>query len=165
MFRLVTSCAVVAGLLWVGGVQASPKGSPKGNHGNHKAGHAHGGKLHHTPPGRLHEVRRVGQGRGLYRDWHLTHGVKFSGGYLYGGKRQPHWAFRYWNPRLRCWSYWDPGTLRFYYWCAPDACYYPMTTCPSGRFDYDDDGDPSVPRGNGPSPVTNEQQVNVNVAE
>jgi hypothetical protein len=71
-----------------------------------------------------------------YANYHLTHGKVFSGGYCYPGKNHTHWAYHGWSKKYRCECYWCPSTCQYYYWCEPQACYYPVTyydaaPCPS----------------------------------
>jgi hypothetical protein len=62
--------------------------------------------------------------------YYHRHGVAFRGGYCYRGYNHHHWAYRVWDgPHCR-WQYYDPYLHCFYYWCAADNCYYPVTYCP-----------------------------------
>ena len=78
----------------------------------------------HRPTG--HVVRVVH----TTRAYHVTHGVRFSGGYYYRGRDHHHWTRRAWDPVHRRWNYWDPNLNVYYYWYAPGNCYYPVTYCP-----------------------------------
>jgi hypothetical protein len=68
------------------------------------------------------------------QDYHLTFGTKFSQGICYKGKDHCHWSYSCWLPSCGCTCYYCPCTLVYYYWCAPDECWYPITYCPYGRF-------------------------------
>jgi hypothetical protein len=149
--------AVAAGLLWVGSAQANHPGGHKGSHahpgpaakGKHNAHrHSHDPHAHHrvhghhrgrhVPTLRLADVRRHHRhGPTRYRNWWRTHGVRFDHGYLFRGRNQPHWSFRCWHPRYRTWCYWCPSLGTYYYWCGPRNCYYPVSYCPTGSYDYE----------------------------
>jgi hypothetical protein len=77
----------------------------------------HGLPGYHQPPG----------GPGSNLGYHLTHGIKFSGGYRYHGLHHRHWTHRCWWNSYGCFVYWCPATLCWYYWYTPDSCYYPVT--------------------------------------
>jgi hypothetical protein len=69
-----------------------------------------------------------------FKDYHLTHGVKFDFGYIYKGFDHNHWSKIYFSNFYGCRIYHCPYTLVEYYWCAWDNCYYPVTYKPYGRF-------------------------------
>jgi hypothetical protein len=62
--------------------------------------------------------------------YNRVHGVRFSGGYYYPGRRHPHWAYRAWDARHHRYNYYDPYLRCYYYWYAPGGCWYPVTYCP-----------------------------------
>jgi hypothetical protein len=71
------------------------------------------------PYGRVDAVR-------LY----APHGAPCRGGYYYRGHGHHHWAYRVWDGACHRWNYYDPYRHCSYYWCAPDNCYRPVTSCP-----------------------------------
>src|SRR5262249_27237837 len=38
-----------------------------------------------------------------------------------------YWNSRYWSSRYGCYCYWCPYVNSWYYWCAPQSCYYPIS--------------------------------------
>lgn len=71
-----------------------------------------------------------------FPDYHLTHGIKFSGGIFYKGFEHHHWSKIYWSSIYGCRIYYCPYTLVEYYWCPWDNCFYPVTYKPYGRYIY-----------------------------
>jgi len=65
-----------------------------------------------------------------YANYHLSHGKKFEHGYFYEGKYHQHWSYSYLDKRYGTYLYYDPCCYSFYYYCAPKACYYPVSYCP-----------------------------------
>ena len=63
-------------------------------------------------------------------NYHLQHGTKFSNGFKYVGKNHSHWTQTRFDTRYGCTCYFDSGLSRWYYWCARDVCYYPVSYCP-----------------------------------
>src|ERR1700722_13890984 len=61
------------------------------------------------------------------RDYHLTHGTKFKGGYFYKGKEHRHWTYRYWYGKYGCYTYWCPSTSCWYYYYPREERYYPVS--------------------------------------
>lgn len=59
--------------------------------------------------------------------YHLQHGTKFSHGYYFSGRNHNFWTTQSWSGRYGCYCYWYPGTSSWYYWCAPQSCYYPIS--------------------------------------
>src|SRR5262249_38228782 len=60
------------------------------------------------------------------------YGTKFSHGYSFSA-RNFYWNSRCWSGRYGCYCYWCPYVSSWYYWCAPQSCYYPIsyiTTAP-----------------------------------
>jgi hypothetical protein len=55
-----------------------------------------------------------------------TYGTRFSHGY-YFGRNNFYWSSRYWSNRYGCYCYWNPYASGYYYWCAPQSCYYPIS--------------------------------------
>jgi hypothetical protein len=48
-----------------------------------------------------------------------TYGVRLPGGlYGYRGINHVHWGRRFYSPVWRCWTWYDPSTLAWYYWSA-----------------------------------------------
>ncbi|HEY7153698.1 MAG TPA: hypothetical protein VH575_07045 [Gemmataceae bacterium] len=54
------------------------------------------------------------------------YGTKFSHGYYFNA-RNFYWNSRYWSSRYGCYCYWSPYVNSWYYWCAPQSCYYPIS--------------------------------------
>jgi len=59
--------------------------------------------------------------------YHMQYGKKFSHGYYFSGSNHPSWSSSCWSSRYGCNCYWYPGTSCWYYWCAPQCCYYPVS--------------------------------------
>ena len=57
-------------------------------------------------------------------------GIRFAHGIYYRGHDHNHWGARRFDSRYGCECYWDPYVSEWYYWCEPDACYYPVSYCP-----------------------------------
>ena len=66
--------------------------------------------------------------------YHVRYGTRFAYGFYYQGYHHTHWSRVYVHPVYGCRVYYDPYTLREYYWCAPALCYYPITYCPYGTY-------------------------------
>jgi hypothetical protein len=66
---------------------------------------------------------------GRYSNYNLTHGTKFAHGYFYRGRDHFHWSLHRYDSRYGCECYFDPSCSRWYYWCQPDSCYYPVSYC------------------------------------
>jgi len=69
-------------------------------------------------------------GRPSYVNYHVNHGVRFSGGYYYRGRSHYHWSYQRFDARYGCTCYFDPCCSTWYYWCQPAGCYYPVSYCP-----------------------------------
>jgi hypothetical protein len=54
-------------------------------------------------------------------------GHRFSHGYFYRGANHRHWTSRCWSRRYGCACYRCPSAHSWYYWCAPQGCYYPVS--------------------------------------
>jgi hypothetical protein len=50
--------------------------------------------------------------------------------FCYPGKHHHHWDYRCWNEHYRCWFYWDPCTLGFFYWYPKCNCWAPVACVP-----------------------------------
>jgi hypothetical protein len=86
--------------------------------------HDHDRYRHHDHDRRV--VRR--HDRRDFRNYHVTHGVKSRfGWYFYKGRRHHHWSHRYWSRRYRCYCYYCPSTLGWYYWSEPSTSYFPVS--------------------------------------
>ena len=68
-----------------------------------------------------------GPGGAAVKDYHLTHGTRFTQGTCYKGQHHNHWTYSCWHPRYNCCCYWDPCCLAWYYWCETRCCYYPIS--------------------------------------
>jgi hypothetical protein len=69
---------------------------------------------------RTYNTKRVGYG-------YKGYGRKFKYGYYYQGKQHRHWSKWYYSSTYKCPIYWCGSTSAWYYWCAPKACYYPVS--------------------------------------
>jgi hypothetical protein len=92
-------------------------------------------------------VRTAGYLKRFGNRYHLRFGKRFRFGWYYPGFWHRHWSRCVWIPRYRAYCYWDAGTTQYYYWCQPRNCYYPVTYCPTGRYDYEYSG-PAAPVAN-----------------
>jgi hypothetical protein len=97
-------------------------GPRHGTHGGYHARHTSGG----------HHARLA---------YHHAHGHRFAHGYYYKGRNHHHWTKRYWHSGYRCYLYYCPDTLAYYYWCAPDNCYYPVSYCPYKTYSFQSNDD------------------------
>jgi hypothetical protein len=108
-------------------------------YGQHHPGPAPGSKPHqanawkgHGPAG-THR-HNTHWNRNFDPRYHLKNGFKFAGGYYYKGYKHLHWTGRYWNTTYGSWFYFDPCVRSYYYYCLPDAAWYPVTYCPYGIY-------------------------------
>jgi hypothetical protein len=74
--------------------------------------------------------------QGSFRPYYVTYATPFKFGYFYPGFNHNHWQSRTWSDRYRCFMYFDPGLNCSFYWCGPDNCFYPVTYCPYGRYNF-----------------------------
>jgi hypothetical protein len=106
-----------------GGHQHSvPMPRPATSQWQHQPGHY----SHHTPP------YWQPQHRNFQQNYYLRHGHNFQYGYYYLGHNHMHWSRVIWDQRYGCYLYYDPWLLKWYYWCAPHNCYYPVEYAPVG---------------------------------
>ena len=89
-------------------------------------------------------VRHAGHFKKYGKNYHLRYGKRFRFGWYFRGFGHRHWTRCVWIPRYRTYCYWCPCTLQYYYWCQPRNCYYPVTYCPTGSYNYDYSGAPAV---------------------
>jgi hypothetical protein len=68
--------------------------------------------------------------RGYYEHGHH----EYHGGHDFRGRYDHRWERRSWDGRYGCYLYWYPAGRAWHYWCAPDACYYPVDYCPYGVY-------------------------------
>ncbi|MGL4550001.1 MAG: hypothetical protein ACRC33_02340 [Gemmataceae bacterium] len=126
MNRLMLAAALSAlGLMSAPAAQAAPPGHPGfdrpgyGRPGYDRPGYGYG------RPG-----YGPGYGRGGFvgpdRPYYHTHGVRFSGGYYYGGRDHSHWGHRHWDAGFRRYHYYDPYLRSYYFWCPERVGYYPV---------------------------------------
>ena len=80
------------------------------------------------------------------KDYHLKHGHKFKYGYYYPGYKHYHWDRCHWDKNYGCWLYHDPCCLKWYYWCAPHYCYYPVEYCPIKTYTFGYEPNPTPPQ-------------------
>ena len=59
------------------------------------------------------------------RPYHLEHGVRYNGGYIYRGQDHHHWGYRVWDAHYNRYQYWDPTLRCYYYWNPAQVAYYP----------------------------------------
>jgi hypothetical protein len=64
------------------------------------------------------------------------HDMRFSGGKFYAGREHNHWKSCYFEERSGCYLYLDPSTRDYYYWCERDDCFYPVSYCPYGTYNF-----------------------------
>jgi hypothetical protein len=50
--------------------------------------------------------------------------------FCYPGKHHHHWDYRCWNEHYRCWFYWDPCTLGYFFWYPRCNCWAPVSCSP-----------------------------------
>lgn len=112
MRYLITSAAAVLMSLGFGGVALANGSKSTSHHSQHHHHADHHNHNHHN-----HK----------YHDYHKKHGTAFKYGYFFKGKEHRHWSYGYWNAKNRCYFFYEPGLRCFYYWCAPKACYYPVS--------------------------------------
>jgi hypothetical protein len=67
--------------------------------------------------------------------------VKYNWGYSYKGFKWNHWTHHKWFVNFGTFCYWNPHIGGWYYWCQPDECWYPVTYCPYGVYNWDDSPD------------------------
>jgi hypothetical protein len=123
-----------------GHASAAQRGHSGGSHSGHasaanrghSAGSHRGGTVHNHPHGGS-AGQRNGHA-GYHRNYHLSHGRQFRGGYYYPGRTHGHWAYTVFDARYGCTLYYDPGLTCYYYWCEPDDCYYPVSYCPYDHY-------------------------------
>ncbi len=130
MRQVLTSVAAVAlGLMTVAGAQAT-----SGHHhqGGHHHGHSHHGSLKHVSHHHHHGSSHHRGDRGYYRS-HARHNRH---GYFYHGRYHSHWSYFCWDWRYGCRVFFDPGVRCYFYYCAPDDSYYPVSYCPYGRYSW-----------------------------
>jgi len=56
---------------------------------------------------------------------HPEHGIKYPGGYYFSGRYHNHWGHRKWDGGRRCYVYWEPTLLIYYYYDEARDGYYP----------------------------------------
>jgi hypothetical protein len=68
--------------------------------------------------------------------YHKYCGVYKPFGWCYQGFNHCHWYCQKWSSVHNCWFYYDYGCALWYYWCEPDACFYPCTYLPYKTYVY-----------------------------
>jgi hypothetical protein len=127
------SIATVAIVLAI--TAAAPAGGPKGGHGHKGHGGHHGHNGHqghhhgHTHHGHAHHGH-------IHQHYHKQYGHAFKHGWYYKGYTHKHWKHCYWDVRYGCYLYYDPYAVGYYYWCAPDNCYYPVGYAPYKKYGF-----------------------------
>ena len=154
-----TAAVLVIGLTMVGGVQAAKNGGSGGSKGgtsggsggsssgSHKSGDHHesdkGSKNHDHDKGSKMEHRHEDKDRHSKmehrHDEKYSKSVKFEHGYYYKGKHHDHWTEKRYDRRYGCKLFWCPTSTCWYYWCFPDTCYYPVSYCPYGSYEWQDE--------------------------
>jgi hypothetical protein len=137
------------------GVNKAAPAKPAPNHGVNKAapakpapnlGAAKAAPNHHAAPGKIapnHGANAPVPGKaGVHlgnpgynnanriHNYYLQHGTRFAQGYFYRGRNHSHWTVIRFDPRYGCDLYWDPDLGIWFYWCAPDLCFYPVSYVP-----------------------------------
>jgi hypothetical protein len=69
-------------------------------------------------------------------NYHQQFGHKFKHGYWYDGHKHNHWSRTYWDNRYGAYLYYDPFALAWYYWCAPQNAFYPVSYVPMGTYSF-----------------------------
>jgi hypothetical protein len=60
------------------------------------------------------------------RPYHLTYGIKFSGGFYFSGQHHNHWGHRVWDNHYHRYHYWEPNLRVYYFYDAGRGGYYPV---------------------------------------
>jgi len=123
------AAAVTLGLLLAATAGAGPKGGGhRGPGGSHRPAHpmTHGGGGSHHPGTHHPGAQRPGPSHAGLRNGHAAHRPPFVG-QRYAGRGHRHWTHGYWWGRYGCYTYYCPDTGCWYYWYAPDDCYYPCS--------------------------------------
>jgi hypothetical protein len=120
MKRFLISAAVLALSVGITG-NAEAKGSSRSGSANYSYHGSRSASQHY----------RYGHGSpyntGYHKDYHVPY---------YQGVHNHFWSSRSWSSRYGCYVYWCPQTYRWFYWCEPFGCYYPIEHCPTGRYAY-----------------------------
>jgi hypothetical protein len=101
--------------------------APKGNQGsptksaNHTVAKSNGGSQN-----------KISNNMGKGSNYHLTNAVKFDHGFFYRGRDHNHWTSQRFDSRYGCTCYFDGGLSTWFYFCAVDVCYYPVSYVPNG---------------------------------
>jgi hypothetical protein len=97
-------------------------GSKSGGHGHGHHGHGHHGHGHH--------------GHGHHSHGHHRHGHHHHGHHHHGHHYRHHhyrhhhyssWRHYCWFPTYGCYGYYCPSACSWYYYYAPQQCYYPIS--------------------------------------
>ena len=79
-------------------------------------------------------IAPVNQGRDRTPNYNIKYGTQFRYGLYYAGVNHRQWStWRYYNSYGTV-LYYDPWTREWYYWCAPDLRYYPVSYVPYGIY-------------------------------
>jgi hypothetical protein len=122
----------VAGLVLVG--RADAANTNKKTSAINKGGNGHGNTTVSNSGngnGNAIVVKNSGNGRNNTTvvknsgSYYQSHGVKFSGGFYFKGKHHNHWGHRKWDGYRRCYVYWEPTLLVYYYYNESQDAYYP----------------------------------------
>jgi hypothetical protein len=101
----------------VAGVLTLALTSPAHAHGPSHVGGVRTTSISHNQPS-IHSL--TGQSFVQKYGRKLSHGYAFSARHFY-------WSSRYWSSRYGCYCYWCPYVNGWYYWCASQTCYYPLS--------------------------------------
>jgi hypothetical protein len=131
-------------------------GNSARNHGNSGRRHGNAGRTYGST-GRGGSARAGGgrgyngarNGRPAPRGFYSNYAKRFSHGHWFR-HRHSSWGARCWHARYRCWCRWCPVTCCSYYWCGPYNCYFPVTYCPTGSYDYEEPQDTGSPEEQAP---------------
>jgi hypothetical protein len=156
-----------------GGFKQDPPGAGKNRRPPNRPGPSHKGpdKWHPGPvPKQPKDVYRadtkrgrliapVGLGIDRKPDYHRKFGTAFpkghpcGGRYFYKGWDHHQWTKWTFDRRYGCNLYWCPYAKGYYYWCAPDLCYYPVQYVPYKSYTANGDAnDPQPPPPPDPNP-------------
>jgi hypothetical protein len=133
--RYFMSAALVIGLAMGGTALAGGRG-----HGGSHSGPSHSMSKPHNTQYHNYSSYKSSSYKS-YQNYNKKFGYQFKYGWYYKGKNHQHWNYCYWSPSWGCYFYLDPCCNSYYYWCASQCCYYPVSYI--NVVEPDDDGEPA----------------------
>jgi len=135
MKRFAISLVVLAVLSAAAPAADKKGGSSGGAHGNSNgiSNHNNGNSNNHNVSNQHNSDKfktEALHAKVVNKDYHLQFGTKYSFGYCFKGFNHCHWTYRCWYDYYGCYCYWCPCTCVWYWWCAQDGCYYPISYRP-----------------------------------